>query len=134
MQKGTFGVVKSATIASLDVTDGGTFAVTLDKTPGASSMLNVSGAANFGTGSKLQLNVADVENAEGHFVVLDAGSLTGGGNLTTNSEFLPFLYKGALTITGNQIAVDISRKSSSELGLNRSESAAYPAIPRRWPR
>ena len=34
-------------IASLDVTDGGTLAVTLDKTPGASSMLNVSGTASF---------------------------------------------------------------------------------------
>ena len=128
VQKGTFGVVKSATIASLDVTDGGTLAVTLDKTPGASSLLNVSGAANFGTGSKLQLNVADVENAEGHFVVLNAGTLTGGSNLSTNNEFLPFLYKGALTVTGNQVAVDVSRKSSTELGLNRSESAAYGAI------
>ena len=128
VQKGTFGVVKSATIASLDVTEGGTLAVTLDKTPGASSMLNVSGTANFGTGSKLQLNVADVENAEGHFVVLDAGTLTGGSNLSANNELLPFLYKGSLTVTGNQVAVDISRKSSSELGLNRSESAAYGAI------
>jgi hypothetical protein len=128
VQKGTFGVVKSATIASLDVTDGGTLAVTLDKTAGASSMLNVAGTANFGTGSKLQLNVADVENAEGNFVVLNAGTLTGGSNLTANSEFLPFLYKGALTITGNQVTVDITRKSSSELGLNRSESAAYGAI------
>ena len=128
VQKGTFGVVKSASIASLDVTEGGTLAVTLDKTPGASSMLNVSGTASFGTGSKLQLNVADVENAEGHFVVLDAGTLTGGSNLSANSELLPFLYKGALTISGNQVAVDISRKSSSELGLNKSESAAYGAI------
>jgi hypothetical protein len=103
-------------------------AVTLDKTPGASSLLNVSGTANFATGSKLQLNVADVENAEGHFVVLNAGTLTGGSNLSTNSDLLPFLYKGALTVNGNQVSVDIARKSSTELGLNRSESAAYPAI------
>ena len=128
VQKGTFGVIKSATIASLDVTDGGTIAVMLDKTPGASSLLNVSGTANFATGSKLLLQVADVENAEGHFVVIDAGTLTGGSNLTANSTLLPFLYKGALTVTGNQVAVDVSRKSSSELGLNRSESAAYSAI------
>ena len=128
VQKGTFGVVKSATIASLNVTDGGTLAVTLDKTPGASSLLNVTGTASFGADSKLQLNVADVENAEGQFVVLSAGTLTGGSNLTANSEMLPFLYKGALTVTGNQVSVDISRKSSTELGLNRSETAAYGAI------
>ncbi|MCL6697865.1 autotransporter outer membrane beta-barrel domain-containing protein [Sphingomonas sp. NSE70-1] len=128
VQKGTFGVVKSATIASLNVTEGGTLAVTLDKTPGASSMLNVSGSASFGADSKLQLNVADVEHAEGQFVVLNAGTLTGGNNLTANNELLPFLYKGALTVSGNQISVDISRKSATELGLNRSETAAYPAI------
>ena len=128
VQKGTFGVVKSATIASLNVTDGGTLAVTLDKTPGASSSLNVSGTASFGAESKLQLNVGSVDQAEGHFVVLNAGTLTGANNLTTKTDLLPFLYKGSLSINGNQIAVDISRKDASELGLNRSESAAYGAI------
>jgi hypothetical protein len=128
VQKGTFGVVKTADIASLNVTDGGTLAVTLDKTPGASSMLNVSGTASFAEGSKLQLNVASVDQAEGQFVVLNAGTLTGGSNLTATSDLLPFLYKGSLSVTGNQILVDISRKDGSELGLNRSESAAYGAI------
>ena len=128
VQKGTFGVVKSATIASLNVTDGGILAVTLDKTAGASSSLNVSGTASFGADSKLQLNVGNVDQAEGHFVVLNAGTLTGANNLTTKTDLLPFLYKGSLSISGNQIAVDISRKSASELGLNRSESAAYAAI------
>jgi hypothetical protein len=128
VQKGTFGVVKSASIASLNVTDGGVLAVTLDTTPGASSQLNVSGTASFAAGSKLQLNVGNVADAEGHFVVINAGTLTGGSNLSTNSEFLPFLYKGAMTVAGNQVAVDISRKTASELGLNQSESAAYSAI------
>jgi hypothetical protein len=128
VQKGTFGVVKTANIASLDVTDGGILAVTLDKSPGASSMLNVSGAASFAAGSKLQLNVANVDQAEGHFIVINAGTLTGGSNLAATTDLLPFLYKGALSISGNQVAVDVSRKSATELGLNRSESAAYPAI------
>ena len=128
VQKGTFGVVKTADIASLTVTDGGTLAVTLDKTPGASSQLNVSGTASFATGSKLQLNVANVADAEGHFVVIDAGTLTGASNLTASTDFLPFLYKGALSVTGNQVAVDIIRKTSTELGLNQSEAAAYSAI------
>ena len=82
VQKGTFGVVKGASIASLNVTEGGTLAVTLSKAAGESSQLNVSGTASFATGSKLQLNVANVANAEGHFVVLNAGTLTGGSNLT----------------------------------------------------
>ena len=128
VQKGTFGVVKTANIASLNVTDGGVLAVTLDKAPGESSQLNVSGTASFAAGSKLQLNVADVADAEGHFVVLNAGTLTGGSNLTTSTDFLPFLYKGSLAVTGNQVAVDIARKTTTELGLNQSESAAYDAI------
>jgi hypothetical protein len=128
VQKGTFGIVKAASIASLNVTDGGVLAVTLDKTPGASSVLNVSGTASFGQGSKLQLNVARVDQAEGHFVVIDAGSLTGGNNLAATTDFLPFLYKGSLSLSGNQVAVDISRKSTAELGLNRSESSAFDAI------
>ena len=128
VQKATFAVVKTANIASLTVTDGGVLAVTLDKSAGASSQLNVSGTASFATGSKLQLNVANLADAEGHFVVLNAGTLSGGSNLSTSTDFLPFLYKGALSVTGNQVAVDISRKSSTELGLNQSESAAYSAI------
>lgn len=128
VNKGTFGVLKSASIASLDVSNGGALAVTLDKAAGASSMLTVGGTASFGTGSTLQLNVANVDQAEGHFVVIDAGTLVGGNNLAATTDLLPFLYKGALSVTGNQVAVDISRKNTTELGLNQSESAAFDAI------
>lgn len=128
VNKGTFGVVKTATISSLNVTNGGTLNLLLDKTAGASSNLNVTGTANFDAGSKMNLNVANVAQAEGHYVVLNAGTLTGGANVAASTSFLPFLYNGALTVTGNQIAVDITRKTASQLGLNKSESAAYPAI------
>src|SRR4029079_18125440 len=43
VQKGTFNVVKAASIASLNVTDGGTIGLLLDQTAGASSSLQVSG-------------------------------------------------------------------------------------------
>jgi hypothetical protein len=128
VNKGTFGVVKAASIASLNVTDGGTLAVTLSNAAGESSQLNVSGTASFATGSKLLLNVANVAEAEGNFVVLNAGTLTGGSNLTATSDLLPFLYKGTLSVTANQVAVNVSRKNATELGLNRSESSAYNAI------
>jgi hypothetical protein len=128
LQKGTFNVVKAATISSLAVTEGGTIGLTLDSTAGASSSLTVSGTASFAADSKLKLSVANVAQAEGHFVVINAGTLTGGSNLSASTDLLPFLYKGSLSVTGNQVAVDISRKSATELGLNRSESAAYSAI------
>ena len=128
VNKGTFGVVKAASIASLNVTDGGTLAVTLSQAAGESSQLNVSGTASFAAGSKLQLNVANVADAEGHFVVLSAGTLNGGSNLAASTDLLPFLYKGTLSVTGSQVAVDINRKNAAELGLNHSETAAYDAI------
>lgn len=128
VNKGSFGVVKAATIGSLAVTNGGTLNLLLDKTAGASSSLTVIGAASFDTGSKINLNVANVAEAEGHFVVLTAGTLTGGSNLVATTTLLPFLYNGALSVTGNQVAVNITRKTAAQLGLNKSESAAYSAI------
>lgn len=125
---GKFNLVKAATVSSLSVTNGGTFGVTLDKTPGAASALTVTGTASFAANSKLQLNVVNVGQAEGTYTVLTAGTLVGGSNLTTNTDLLPFLYKGTLNVTTNQINVTIARKSATDLGLNASETAAYPAV------
>lgn len=125
---GTFGIVKSASIASLNVDNKGILKVVLDKTPGASSMLNVAGTAQFAADSKLLLTVSNVAQAEGHYIVLKAGSLVGADKLTTTTDFLPFLYSGKITTVGNELSVDIARKSTTELGLNASESAAFGAI------
>jgi hypothetical protein len=125
---GSVNVAKGATISSLNVTGGGTIGVMLDKTPGASSSLIVSGTATFDTGSKLRLSVANVAQAEGTFTVLSAGSLVGGSDVSSATDLLPFLYKGTIGVSGNQIDVTVARKSASELGLNASESAAYSAI------
>ncbi|QNN65304.1 autotransporter domain-containing protein [Sphingomonas rhizophila] len=125
---GTWNAAKGNSIASLSVTGGGTIGVVLDQTAGSSSTINVSGTASFADNSKLQLRVANVAQAEGNYLVLTAGSLVGGDKLTASSTTLPFLYKGSLTQTGNQISVAISRKSAAELGLNASETAAYSAI------
>lgn len=123
---GTFDVVGAATIASLAVTGNGVLGVTLDD--GATgTALQVTGNASFATGSKLALKLSSIENAEGTHVVLQAGTLTGASNLTTSTTLLPFLYKGTLTSTANQLIVNVARKSVTELGLNRSEASAFNA-------
>ncbi len=48
--------------------------------------LNISGTASFAEGSKLQLSVANVDQAEGNFVVINAGTLTGAGNLAATTD------------------------------------------------
>ena len=88
----------------------------------------VTGNASFGTESKLALRLTSIEEAEGRHIVLTAGTLTGASNLTASQTLLPFLYKGALTSNATQLIVDVSRKSTSELGLNRSEAGAFDAV------
>lgn len=124
---GTLDVNGTATIASLAVTNKGVLAVTLDG-GGTGTALNVTGSASFGTDSKLALKLSSIENAEGDHVVLTAGALSGADKLTTQSTLLPFLYKGTLSATANQLIVNVARKSTSELGLNRSESSAFNAV------
>ncbi|MGH6650863.1 MAG: autotransporter domain-containing protein [Sphingopyxis sp.] len=124
---GTFDVVGAATISSLAVTDKGILGVTLDG--GATgTAIQVTGNASFGAESKLALRLTSLDNAEGQHVVLTAGTLTGASNLTTTATLLPFLYKGTLTSNATQLIVDVARKSTTELGLNRSEGGAFNAV------
>lgn len=123
---GTFDVGGAATIASLAVTDKGTFGVKLDN-GNTGTALQVTGNASFGAESKLLLKLSSIEQAEGKHIVLTAGTLTGANNLTASQTLLPFLYKGTLTSNATQLIVDVSRKSTTELGLNRSEAGAFNA-------
>lgn len=124
---GTFDVTGAATIASLAVTDKGVLGVLLD-TGSTGTALQVTGNASFGAESKLALKLTSIEKAEGQHIVLTAGSITGADKLTASSALMPFLYKGALSSNATQLIVDVSRKSTTELGLNRSESSAFDAV------
>ncbi|MBL0915272.1 MAG: autotransporter domain-containing protein, partial [Sphingopyxis sp.] len=124
---GTFDIGGAATISSLAVTNKGSLAVMLDNGADGTA-LNVSGNASFGAESKLILKLKNIESAEGNHIVLTAGSLTGASNLTASSTLLPFLYKGTLTSTANQLTVNVARKSIADLGLNRSEGGAFDAV------
>ncbi len=125
---GTLNVDKGASIRSLAVGSAGVLGVTLDKSGGTGTLIQVAGQASFAEGSKIALKLASITDAEGRYVVLRAGSLSGADTLGTTTTLLPFLYKGALeVIGGTDLAVDIVRKSSTELGLNRSQASAYNA-------
>jgi uncharacterized protein with beta-barrel porin domain len=110
----------------LDVTNGGRLAVTIggDDT----TELTVNGNANFAADSKLIIQLASLDETGNTITVLSADSITGGNNLTANNDLLPFLYKGTLAVDGNDLNVTVARKSNTELGLNRSEAAAFDAI------
>jgi len=126
---GTLDLGKGASIASLALGGGGTLGVTLDKTGGTGTLLQVAGQASFDTGAKLSVKLASITDAEGRYIFLRAGSIGGAGNLTATTTLLPFLYKGSIAAVGTtELAVDIVRRTSGELGLNRSQASAYEAI------
>lgn len=116
-------------IAALDVGATGTLGVALDARTGQASLLNVAGTARFASGSRLQIGITEIGQAEGRFTVLRAGTLQGVPVLATDQVLLPFLFQGALASDAapGEIAVQIRRKTAAELGLNRSEASAYPA-------
>lgn len=127
---GTLDIAGSSTIGSLSVGAGGTLVATLSKTAGAGTLYTVGGTASFANGATLQLKLDSVTNAEGRYVVINAGTLTGAPGITTRTDLIPFLYKASVA-TGtpaNQLAVDIARKSAAELELNTSQGAAYNAV------
>lgn len=125
---GTFALTGPATIASLDVGANGVIGATLGGAAGSNTAITVTGAASFGTGTKLRIRLADLNTAVGTHTVIAAGSLSGANNLTADSALVPFLYKAALAVSGNTINVAITRKATSELGLNRTEAAAFDPL------
>ncbi|WP_298269851.1 DUF2867 domain-containing protein, partial [uncultured Bradyrhizobium sp.] len=125
---GRLAVNGPSTIANLDVGTNGVIGATLGGAAGTSTAITVTGGASFGTGTKIAIRLADINSAVGTYTVISAGSLTGASNLTADSALVPFLYKAALAVTGNNVNVAISRKANNELGLNASEAAAFDSL------
>lgn len=119
----------TAAIRSLTVSQTGTLAVSIDTASRSSTLYQVSGDASFAQGSKVAVKISSVVGAEGRYTFLRAGSVTGAGNLTTANTVLPFMYKSSIAaVSGTELAVDVARKTTTELGLNRSQASAYNAI------
>ena len=127
---GMLDITQPAEIGSLNVGENGTLAVTLNQTDQTGAALSVGGTAAFAEGSTLSLRLANVTDAEGRYVVLEAGDLQGASGIETKTDTIPFLFKAELAddAAANTLAVDIARKTTQELGLNRSQSTAYDAI------
>jgi hypothetical protein len=121
------GAVK---LASLSVGAQGTIGVLIDGVQKTNTLIDVAGAAQFASGSKVLVNLSSVGQSEGTFTFLKAGSLSGAPALLTDNMSLPFLFKGAVQtdLAANTVSVVIARKAVSELGLNASEASAFDAI------
>jgi len=127
---GTLDIGKSsATIRTLSIGQAGNLVVTIDGATKTNTLYQVSGEAAFAAGAKVTVKLASVKDAVGRFVFVRAGSVTGAGNLASDDALLPFMYKSAVAAGApGEVAIDIKRKTTGELGLNRSQAAAYDAI------
>ncbi|MBO9519258.1 MAG: autotransporter domain-containing protein [Porphyrobacter sp.] len=127
---GVLNVTQPSSIGSLAVGEEGTLLATLDKSLGTGALLAVGGTTSFADGATLAVKIADVDNAEGRYLVLESGSITGLADVEFNTDLVPFLFKATLATNAgpNAIAVDITKRSAQELGLNQSQSSAYNAV------
>lgn len=127
---GTLDLSRPTSIGSLDMGAGAILDVTLDKDAGEGTLIDVAGTASFDEESKLRFRLADIDSAEGRYVVLTAGDLQVGDELTGDNALLPFMYEATIDAdeATDELAVEIGRKTTKELGLNRSQATAYDAI------
>jgi hypothetical protein len=127
---GSLNVTNAASIASLAVGKDGVLVATLDKDAGQGTFYDVAGTASFADGATLALKLGEVSDAEGRYTILRAGSITGLADVETSTALLPFMFKGTIATDApaNTVAVDVSKRTAQELGLNRSQSSAYNAL------
>jgi hypothetical protein len=127
---GGLNIARPVSIGSLTVGADGVLLATLDKTEGEGTFYNIAGNASFADGATLALRLGDVDDAEGRYVVLQAGSISGLADLETRTDFIPFMFKASVAedAAPNTIAIDVARRTATELGLNRSQASAYDAI------
>lgn len=114
-------------LASLTAASGSSIGVTVGDS--GHTLYDVSGTASFGTGSKILVTLDHVGTADGTYTIIDAGTLEGLDNLTSSIVTLPFLFNSKLISdpASGSVALDIERKDSGSLGLNRSETAILDA-------
>ena len=116
-------------LASLNTGAGSSLGLTIDTATNSSTLFDVSGAADFGTGTMLDITLVSLANVEGTYKVLEAGTLTGAGNLVASTESIPFIFDSSLvTTTPNEVSVTIRQKTAEELGINASEDSVLDAV------
>ncbi|RIV81374.1 autotransporter domain-containing protein [Aurantiacibacter xanthus] len=127
---GTLDLTAPSAMGSLDMAKDGRLVATLDKTAGQGSLYDIAGTASFAKGAKLELRLASIDDAEGRYEVLRAGTLQGASDLELGEALMPFLFKATLASNApaNTLAVDVSRRSIEELGLTGARASAYNAV------
>jgi len=127
--KGSLGVTNAETInaTSLNLGADSRMIFTADPTTGTNTRIVVSGAANIASGAQLGLRLTGLLTEPATYTVITAGSLTAG---TINEDLLggtPYLYLADSRVDSNNVYLDVRRRTSSEIGMNKAQASAYDA-------
>ncbi len=117
-------------LTSLNVGAASTLVMTIDPASGGSTQFNVAGAATIASGAKIGLRFGTKLTDPASFTLIKAGTLTAGSIDQTLLGAVPFLYQASLRVdtAQNTLFTDVRRRTSTELGLNAAEAAAYSSI------
>ena len=104
---------------SLTVNSGGALNVYIDGEKGTASQIVVN-TANFASGSKVSATISSLENAEGSYTILTAGTLEGSPTFDAATTELPVLFNGDVSVVGETLVLDVSRKTANRAGAHRA--------------
>ena len=126
---GTLSTTSTGSIAlgSLSASGTSTIGVAIDAATGANTVYDVAGAASFASGSQVKVQLSQVGDAEGDYVIVRAGSLSGSPTLGT-ATLLPYMFKGSVAGDATAGTLSIAAKTVTDLGLTGSLGSAYSAI------
>jgi uncharacterized protein YdeI (BOF family) len=114
----------TVSFGTLTVGSSGTIGVYVEGDESSTISVNT---ATLADGASVSATFDSLATAEGKYTVLTANSLTIDGSLTSSVD-TPFIYTGAVTTDDNNVYLTVSRKTTDELGLTKSQAAAWDAI------
>ncbi|PLR27730.1 autotransporter domain-containing protein [Caulobacter zeae] len=128
--KGSLGLTNAQTlnISNLNLGAESKLVFTADPTAGTHTQLAVSGAANITSGAQLGLRLTSLLTEETSYKVISAGSLTAGTFGQGLLDNAPYMYVATAKAQGNDVYLDVRRRTASEIGLARSGASAYDAL------
>ena len=128
---GTGGTLSSASVhaSSLTVGPGGT--VELQLTQDAGTVISSTGAVSFAAGSRLGLMPVAMLTSNGTYTLIHSSTALTFANFSasTAGATLPFLFSGQLNLDGQNLTLQVQRKTATQLGLSGTSAAIYePAM------
>ena len=127
--KGSLGLTNTETIKATSLTLGAdsTVIFSVDPAAGTNTKLVVD-TATIETGATLGLSLNNLLTTPTTYTVIQAGSLTAG---TINQDLLghaPYLYVATGYASGNDVLIDVRRRTAAEASMSLSQTSAYDAV------